>query len=161
HELGHALLVRRLGYQVVAVEVHAFGGNCQWAGDPTRAEEALVAWGGVLAQAVVWIAAMAIVGIFGWPESPILEAIAYTFTRANLYLLLCNLVPIPPLDGYWAWPLIPMMIEARKEEQEYQRARAERQRQKDRDVREANARAAAKEEVAAMEDSDKEEPPPM
>lgn len=28
HELGHAALVRRFGHQVVAVRVHAFGGDC-------------------------------------------------------------------------------------------------------------------------------------
>lgn len=35
HELGHAVLVRRSGLRVVAVSLHAFGGECQWLGQPT------------------------------------------------------------------------------------------------------------------------------
>ena len=57
HELGHALLVHRFGHEVVAIEVHGFGGHCAWAGDPSRAEVAAIAWGGVLAQAALWIVA--------------------------------------------------------------------------------------------------------
>src|SRR5262245_45388893 len=53
HELGHAALVRRFGHEVTAVRVHAFGGDCAFSGDVTRAEDAVIAWGGVLVQAVL------------------------------------------------------------------------------------------------------------
>jgi hypothetical protein len=166
HELGHALLVRRLGYQVIAVRVHAFGGDCQWAGDPTRVEDAVVAWGGVLAQALVWVVATVTIAVLGWPTSTLLWALAVTFTSTNAHMILFNLLPIPPLDGHRAWPLIPMLWEARKEQKEHQRARAEQRRRKDREVAEANARQATKEEIAAMDAAEKTEkengePPPM
>lgn len=163
HELGHAALVWRLGYRVVAVRVHAFGGDCVWSGDPTRIESAVVSWGGVLAQAILWIAATVVLAIVGFPRSPVLAALALTATSSNAYMIFFNLIPIPPLDGHKAWPLIPMLWEARKERIEYQRARAERRRQKDREVAEANAYARAKEEIERMEAeekaADKDAPP--
>lgn len=166
HELGHAALVRRLGYRVVAVRVHAFGGDCQWAGDPTRIEVAVVAWGGVLAEAIVWVIATVLLAILGWPRSPFLAALAVTFTSTNAYMILFNLMPIPPLDGHRAWPLIPMLWEARKERIAYQRERAARHRQKASEVAQANAHAATKEALSAMEaaekaEKQKDEPPPL
>ncbi|MFO0588631.1 MAG: M50 family metallopeptidase [Polyangiaceae bacterium] len=166
HELGHAAVAWRLGYDVVAVRVHAFGGDCQWAGDPTRMEDAYVAWGGVLAQALLWVIATALIAILGFPSSSILAALALTATSTNLNMILFNLIPIPPLDGHRAWPLIPMLWRARNERIEYQRARAERRKQKDREVAEANAWARTKERIAEMEAeekaaADKEAPPPI
>jgi len=126
HELGHAALVRHYGYEVVAVRVHAFGGDCQWSGDPTLAEVAAVAWGGVLAQAALWVAATVALFVTGWPSSPLLWALAVTFTSTNAHIILFNLLPIPPLDGSKAWPLLPMLWEARQEQRAYQRERVER-----------------------------------
>ncbi|MEZ4295966.1 MAG: M50 family metallopeptidase [Polyangiaceae bacterium] len=151
HELGHAALVWRLGYRVVAVRLHAFGGDCQWSGDPTRIEDAVVAWGGVLAQAVVWIVATVVLSVVGFPASPLLAALAVTATSTNVHMILFNLLPIPPLDGHRAWPLIPLLWEARKERIAYQRARTERRRRRDREVAKADAWSRAKEEIEAME----------
>lgn len=142
HELGHAAMVRRYGHRVVAVRVHAFGGDCQWAGDPTRAEDAAVAWGGVLAQGLLWVATTILLHVFGWPASEVLQVIAITFTATNAYMIVFNLLPIPPLDGYRAWPLLKMLWDARKEQRAYLRDRKARQRAKDREIVEAHVRAA-------------------
>lgn len=123
HELGHAALVRRYGHQVTAVRVHAFGGDCSFSGDVTRAEDATIAWGGVLVQAALWIAATIALLVAGPPSSPILASLAVTFTTVNARSMLFNLLPIPPLDGSRAWPLLPMLWEARQERREHQRMR--------------------------------------
>jgi stage IV sporulation protein FB len=149
HELGHAALVRRFGYQVTAVRVHAFGGDCQWSGDPTRAEDAAVAWGGVLAQAVVWVAATVTLLVVGWPSSAVLSALAFTFTSTNARMILFNLLPIPPLDGHRAWPLLPMLWQARKEQRMYRRDRAARRQERNREVEREKARAATEKRAAA------------
>jgi hypothetical protein len=160
HELGHAALVRRLGYQVVAVRVHAFGGDCQWAGDPTRADVAVVAWGGVLAQAVLWVAATALVLVLGFPESPVLAALAVTFTSVNARMILFNLMPIPPLDGHHAWQLVPMLWEARKEQQAYRRERKERREARRREVARQQQRNDVDKELADL-DASGDEPASM
>jgi hypothetical protein len=160
HELGHAAVAWHFGYQVVAVRVHAFGGDCQWAGDPTRAEVAAVAWGGVLAQAALWVAATVLLFITGWPSSPLLWALAATCTSTNAHIIFFNLLPIPPLDGSKAWPLLPMLWEARQEQRDYQRQRAARQRAKSKEVARERARTATEQELADLDAASKE-PPPM
>jgi stage IV sporulation protein FB len=172
HELGHAAVVRHYGHQVIAVRVHAFGGDCQWAGDPTRAEDAAIAWGGVLAQGILWLAATITLAVVGMPSSPILWALAVTFTSTNAHMILFNLLPIPPLDGHRAWPLLPILWQARKEQQEYQRARDARKRAKDREIADEKAHAAIQKELDALDAIDAidptdaagtsdDDPPPM
>jgi hypothetical protein len=159
HELGHAALVRRFGYQVVAVRVHAFGGDCQWAGDPTAAEVAVVAWGGVLAQAALWVATQVALLVAGFPASPVLAALAVTFTTVNARMIVFNLLPIPPLDGHRAWPLFRMLWEARQEQRQYQRDRAARRRARDREVRRERARTATEKEIADLDAAGDDLPP--
>lgn len=154
HELGHAAIVRHFGYQVVAVRVHAFGGDCQWAGDPTRAEDAAVAWGGVLAEGVLWVAATIAVLVFGFPTSPVLASLAITFTSTNARMIVFNLLPIPPLDGHRAWPLLPILWEARQEQRAYQRERAARQKARSREVAREKARSASEKEAKAVDVAD-------
>jgi Zn-dependent protease len=102
HELGHAALVRRCGHRVVSIEVTGLGGACHWSGNASAFEESLIAWGGVLAQLVVfgatllWLSAVPPSSSFGWQ-------MAATFTHTNLWLVAINLLPIPPLDGARAW----------------------------------------------------------
>lgn len=136
HELGHAILVRRIGDEVVAIKLHAFGGTCEWAGYPTRAERALVAWGGVLAQAAVWLVATIVFAILP-PVSGVLASVAYVLTTENLRLALFNLIPFPPLDGHEAWKLFGILYRGRSELADYLRARDRDRRERD----EENARA--------------------
>src|SRR5690242_4936383 len=67
HELGHAALVWRAGYQVTAIDVNALGGLCRWQGNPTSRDVAVVAWGGVLAQAAILHATMLVLQVVGGP----------------------------------------------------------------------------------------------
>ena len=39
--------------QIVSIDVHGLGGVCRWYGVPSPRWRAIIAWGGVLAQAVV------------------------------------------------------------------------------------------------------------
>jgi hypothetical protein len=105
HEVGHALLAARLGHRVVGIEATGFGGVCQWSGNASPFDEALIAWGGVLAQLALfvatelWLASTVAPGsVFGWQ-------VAGAFTNTNLYLIAVNLMPIPPLDGARAWTI--------------------------------------------------------
>jgi hypothetical protein len=104
HELGHALLVQRYGHRLASVEVTGLGGACRWSGNATPLEEAIIAWGGVLAQlgvfgaTLLWLRLLPPTGAFGWE-------VASAFTDTNLWLLAINLLPIPPLDGARAWTI--------------------------------------------------------
>jgi hypothetical protein len=88
----------------VAVEVTGLGGACRWSGNANPLEEAIIAWGGVLAQLVIfgatliWLRLLPPTGAFGWE-------VAAAFTDTNLWLIAINLLPIPPLDGARAWSI--------------------------------------------------------
>lgn len=166
HEIGHALIVHRLGYQVVAVQVHGFGGHCEWAGDPTRADQAAIAWGGVLAQGLLWIVASIVLLVVGQPSSHALAAVLDVFTYTNAYSILLNLMPIPPLDGSKAWELIAIWWGSRGELRDYLRRREarsravdrERQAEKRRDA-ERRSREATEKELRDLEEREKEDAP--
>jgi len=104
HELGHAALVRHFGHRVVGVEVTGFGGVCEWDGNATPFEESAIAWGGVLAQALIYGAAW--LWFFVAPPSTRFSFELWgTLTQQNLWLIVLNLAPIPPLDGARAWSI--------------------------------------------------------
>lgn len=107
HELGHAILVRRFGHQVVALSLHALGGECHWVGRPTPRHRTLIAWGGVAGQAALiglaWGAMYLVPQVFsGWFGEPLGRALV----QSNLVMAAFNLLPIPPLDGVEAWGLL-------------------------------------------------------
>lgn len=111
HELGHALLVLRYRLGLSEVVLHGLGGYCRHARGGTRFQEAAVAWGGVLAQALALLLAEVLLLVLGPPRSVHAAQLAYVFTASNLWLMGLNLLPIEPLDGAKAWPLLGMLRE--------------------------------------------------
>lgn len=108
HELGHAFVVQRARARVKYVDVHALGGTCHWEGEVSPIQRACIAWGGVWAQLVLLAATGAVLALDGPPEGAVTAQLASVFTRTNLFVLLFNLVPVAPLDGAQAWPLVPL-----------------------------------------------------
>ncbi len=106
HEFGHALLVWRFRHRVLSIDVTGFGGLCRWSGAATTTERGAIAWGGVLAQAALLVLAVGARFFFG-PPTTYATAVAYSvLTSTNLTLIALNLIPLPPLDGAEAWPLV-------------------------------------------------------
>lgn len=112
HELGHAYLAHRRRLDVLEVQVHGLGGVCVHAsGSPF--DNAIVAWGGVLAQALFLIPAYAIPHFV--PVTNVYVAqLVWAFTTTNLWLIGLNLIPIEPLDGAQAWQLPKLWLERRR-----------------------------------------------
>lgn len=125
HELGHALLVRRYGLKVQAIRIYAFGGECVHEAAPSMRQQVVIAWGGVLAQALLygaaagllWLssgdAAPALRGGASWPLPAALHELLLTFVTTNVAIAAFNLLPFPPLDGYKAWRLVHLLPRAR------------------------------------------------
>ena len=112
HELGHASLVRRAGFRVVTIDIHALGGVCRWAGRPSDLARAQIAWGGVLAQALLLIAMSLATPIFRSFHHPWLTQIVETWTGANFAMIVLNLIPVRPFDGAEAWKLVPYLFKS-------------------------------------------------
>ncbi|HVO30658.1 MAG TPA: M50 family metallopeptidase, partial [bacterium] len=119
HEMGHAAFVLANGARATSVDVHGLGGLCWWNGRVTPMGRAAIAWGGVLAQALL--------GVLAWqyfravpPDSAVTAQLAWVFSTTNLWMIGINLIPVRPLDGAEAWPIVPMLLsratrEGRKE----------------------------------------------
>jgi Zn-dependent protease len=125
HELGHAAFVWAAPARVVAIDAHGAGGLCQWEGEVSEIGRALIAWGGVVAQAVVLFVAYAVLFVVGPPTSAMGAGIGRAFTEGNLWLIAVNLIPIPGFDGASAWPLFPALARKWRERRQEERKRSQ------------------------------------
>jgi Zn-dependent protease len=102
HELGHAVLAWTRGLRVVSVDVLAYGGVCRHTlGTPL--DGSIVAWGGVLAQGLLAAIAFPLAAMLS--PTGFLGELFYALTLGNAWMIVFNLLPIPPLDGAEAWKL--------------------------------------------------------
>jgi hypothetical protein len=106
HELGHAALVRAFRLRVEGIDITGFGGLCHWSGRATATERGVIAWGGVLAQALLLAGTVAALFLLGRPRTAFAAELVSVFTYTNVWLIALNLLPVPPLDGFEAWKLV-------------------------------------------------------
>ena len=106
HEIGHAVVVRSFGLGLVSVDVRGIGGVCHWYGSPSPIRRSIVAWGGVLGQAVVLAIALPLRYLLPLETTPgwVMDLLI-AFTYSNLHLMAFNLLPVPGFDGVEAWKL--------------------------------------------------------
>src|SRR5262245_11045904 len=84
HELGHAFFVRYFRLHLASIDVHGFGGVCAHeATTPLR--NSVIAWGGVLAQAIVLAIAVFVTLVLPPIHNPHWADVLDTFLRTNLY----------------------------------------------------------------------------
>lgn len=108
HELGHALMARRLGYEVEAIRVAFLHGHCEHEAAHTEIDEVLISWGGVLAQFSIAIPALIIATVFEEYDFGYLSPAVALLGYVNVLVALVNLAPAPGLDGHTAWRVIPL-----------------------------------------------------
>jgi len=110
HEMGHAIVARRLGVKVEGITLWIFGGVARLKSDAaTPGMEAKIAIAGPLvslALAILFGAATFALDATGGP--PLIEGGCAWLAGSNAILLLFNLVPAFPLDGgrllrAWLW----------------------------------------------------------
>ena len=113
HELGHALVARRLGYEIDGIDLWFFGGLSRMTEEPrTPGDEAKIAAAGPLVTLAV-IAVCAVIGTLvagshrfadeallrsGTRPSPGLALLGW-LASINTLLLVFNIMPAFPLDG--------------------------------------------------------------
>jgi Zn-dependent protease len=113
HEMGHALLVMGYRLRVSSIDLYPYGGVCRWSGSATEWERAVIAWGGVLAQAALFALTVSIVRVAGLPSTIFGRELVDVFLLTNLLLMTINLLPFPPLDGAEAWKLGSLLLKRR------------------------------------------------
>lgn len=114
HELGHGVLVKLRGGRVTGITLHGLGGECAYTGARGELDRAIIAWGGVIAQALAIPILYTVLVLVELPETRFTLDFASTLLHTNLIMIVMNLLPVPPLDGATAWTLIPLLRDRKK-----------------------------------------------
>lgn len=127
HELGHAFLVKRRGLQNREIRVHGLGGVSIHERGSVY-DQAIIAWGGVLAQLLVlYLPTKLLTTFVALPPNAFVLELLSAFLYTNLILAAFNLLPIAPFDGAMAWKL-PRLWWARRKGSKPRRNKPRRQR---------------------------------
>jgi Zn-dependent protease len=113
HETGHLIAAQRKGC-AVSIELYPIFGVTRFGTPHSRLDHCVIAWGGVLAQAVVAIPLLAWVALFGYTR---FESINMLFAILGFFrvgVALFNLLPIAPLDGATAWGIFHALLARRR-----------------------------------------------
>jgi membrane-associated protease RseP (regulator of RpoE activity) len=110
HECGHMIAAQRKGCAVWSIELYPVWGITRFDVPFTRYDHCVIAWGGVLAQAVVALPLIAAVNVFGYSRFQPINAVASILGFFSLSVAVFNLLPIRPLDGAIAWSLLPALL---------------------------------------------------
>jgi stage IV sporulation protein FB len=99
HELGHAVVGRRLGLQPLRIVVHGFGGLCQYGRRPTPKKGVISALAGPFAGLALGIFAAILLFLLRDHVPYGVVLLLENFVWINIVWSLFNLLPIHPLDG--------------------------------------------------------------
>jgi Zn-dependent protease/CBS domain-containing protein len=101
HELGHALVARRLGTRVEGITLWVFGGVARLSGDSLSdsAELRITLVGPAITVVVAIVAAVLSAGLSTLDIFPLAAGVLSWLAQINLILAAFNLIPAFPLDG--------------------------------------------------------------
>ncbi len=106
HELGHVAVLWRKKIPVQEMRFNGIHGDTAH-GYASPGVDIVVAWGGVMAQLVVLLLALAAGYFVDFSTHPIASAIAgpalLVFIKLNIFLMIVALLPLGPFDGHRAW----------------------------------------------------------
>jgi Zn-dependent protease len=110
HEFGHAAVARWQQLRVEQINLYFLHGQCIHETPHYEAEDVRIAWGGVGAQFILFVIALAatVPVRYAPPVAQFhLEPFFWVLLQGNLLLIAFNLIPIAPLDGHIAWRFVP------------------------------------------------------
>jgi hypothetical protein len=103
------VLAKAAGARVTGIDLAPVAGLCKWEGQVSKTWRAVIAWGGVLAQLVIFAATVVLLKLRGFPGPGFLDGLAWAFTLENGMMMFVNLIAVDPLDGFQAWKLPGLM----------------------------------------------------
>jgi len=114
HETGHLIAAQRFGCPVFSIELYPFFGITRFGTPWSRWDHCVIAWAGVLAQAVIAVPVVLWVLVFGYSRFEIFNMLFVILGFFSLGVAIFNLLPIRPLDGATAWGIIPAFLARRR-----------------------------------------------
>lgn len=110
HETGHLIAAQRKGCPVFSIKLYPVFGVTRFGTPWSRLDHCIIAWGGVLAQAVIALPIIVWVAVFRYSR---FEAVNVLFAILGFFsaaVALLNLIPTAPLDGAVAWGIFPELL---------------------------------------------------
>jgi Zn-dependent protease len=110
HESGHLIAAQRMRCEVFSIKLYPVFGITKFETPWSKFDHCVIAWGGVIAQAVVAIPVIGWIVLFGYSRFEPVNAALVLLGFFSAGVAVFNLLPIPPLDGATAWAIIPEAI---------------------------------------------------
>jgi membrane-associated protease RseP (regulator of RpoE activity) len=114
HEAGHLYFAQRKGCRVLSIEIYPVFGLTTFEAPWSKLDHCVIAWGGVIGQALVFIPLIAWGTIFGYTRFGAVNMIFAILGFFSLVIAIFNLLPIERLDGWIAWQILPELWAERK-----------------------------------------------
>jgi Zn-dependent protease len=114
HETGHMIAAQRKGCRVECIELYPIFAVTRFEVPWSRLDHCFIAWGGVIAQALVFIPLIGWVATHGYTSVEEINMVLAILGFFSFGVAIFNLLPIPPLDGAMAWQLFPELLAERR-----------------------------------------------
>jgi Zn-dependent protease len=110
HECGHMIAAQRKGCRVWSIELYPLWGITRFSEPYSHFDQCVIAWGGIVAQAIVALPLLIWAETFGYTRFQAVNAILAILGFFSLSVAGFNLLPMRPLDGAIAWGLLPAFL---------------------------------------------------
>lgn len=117
HECGHMIVAQRMGYEVSSIVLYPIHGRACLQQPWSRYDHAVIAWGGVLAQALVGVPLVAWASLIGFTRWVPVNVAIGILGYFSLMIAAFNLIPIPQFDGAIAWYIFPELMQRMRKPQ--------------------------------------------
>ncbi len=107
HETGHLVAAEKMHCEVHWIRIYPICGITNFETPWSKFDHCVIAWGGVVAQAVVFAPIILAVSLFGYTRFEPINAVLAILGFFSLGTALFNLIPLKPLDGSIAWAIVP------------------------------------------------------
>ncbi len=114
HETGHLIVARLRGYDALSIELYAISGKAYYERPESRFDRAAIAWGGVVAQAIIGVPIVLCTMVLGYSRFEAINVALGVLGGFSILTAAFNLLPFRTLDGAAAWDLVPAFIERRR-----------------------------------------------
>jgi stage IV sporulation protein FB len=111
HECGHMIAARARRSHVHAIELYPIYAVTRFETPWSRFDHAVIAWGGVIAQASIAIPMVLWIKFVGYTPFEAANEVLVLFGFFSLAIAIFNLLPLQPLDGAMAWQIVPAALE--------------------------------------------------
>jgi Zn-dependent protease len=109
HECGHAIVARHYGCRIHEIRLSIIHGVCVHTAPYEEFDDAVIAWGGVIAQLIVAIPILFLALVPNTDKVPGLDPVIAILGYYSAIVAIFNLTPAHPLDGHKAWRILPLL----------------------------------------------------